>query len=307
MAKEIQKEETFDDFFEKAASEGDGDSTDTKTSEEENVAKTHEDQDEVTKTVNKEDETIETEPKKEETVDIEHKYKTLQGMFEKMSHDFETYKKEQETKETKTENVDKETKDVTPKQEEVDEELEDYLKQYDFIAKNQSKLTEKVLKTVLSSFKNEIVKEINEKYDIPVKEVKALVETKLQDEYNEHIGAIHGAHKDYGKDYQKKDITEWIETLNGTKKKLYKELIESGDTDEVIELIDEFKKVKGIGIVDEDKEDTDDIKKQNKEKEQKLKSMETVESKKRAIGGDIKKADNYDDAFDEASRVSDKK
>jgi hypothetical protein len=293
-------EETFDDLFDKAALEVDGVVT-TETTEDKKATETSTKQEEVDKKAEKE---TEKESEKVETDDFKQKYSTLQGMFEKLSHDFEDLKKE---KEVKKEKEPEKPEVTTPKTEERDEDLEKYLEEYDFIAKNQTKLTTKELNKI----KDAIIKEISEKYDVPVKKVDALIEKKLDDEYNEHVDAIHGAHKDYGKKYQKSDIETWIDTFSGTQKKVYRQIFEDGDTDEVIELIGNFKEVKGFTDkkdIDSDaenkaKEKEEKDKKIKEEKENKLKEMETVEGhKKSAIGGNFHRAEDFDSAFDEATK-----
>lgn len=306
MAVKEVKEETFEEVFDKAASEADG-TVVTETTEDKKATETHEKQVEVGEKVETGEKPEDKTPKVVQEEDYKQKYSSLQGMFEKLSKDFEDYKKEKVEKEEK---VPEKPKETAPEPDVVDEELESYLKEYDYIAKNQDKLTAKRLMKVLTEFREGFKKEINDKYDIPSKKVDALLESKLQEDYDEHLGAIMEAHNDYGKVYQKKDIEVWIETLPRTQKKVLKAILEDGDTDEVIELIGDFKKIKGIVTEPEKEEDKTDTKEKEikkQEKEDKLKSMETVEGKKGAIGGNIHKAEDYDEAFDEAASKDEKK
>jgi metallophosphoesterase superfamily enzyme len=125
-----------------------------------------------------------------------------------------------------------------------------------------------------------------------------MIEGRLADADEEHKAAISDAHSDYGKDFGKKDIIDWVETLSPSRKKAYKEIIENGDTEEVIDLIGNFKEAKGIKT-EKPKENEDEEVEDTKSK--KLNEMEVVKGKRTPVGTGLKKADDFESAFDEAT------
>lgn len=241
--------------------------------------------------------------------EIEQKYKSLQGMFEKMSEDLEELKKPKEVEEKE------EKPEVKPKPEEEvpDEELEKYQKEYDYIALNQGKLTEKQLKKALVGFAESFKKEFTEKYDITIKNAEKLILEKQDEDAEIHLLSIHEAHEDYGTEKEKaagkpvftrKDVTEWIETLSPMKKRECKAVLDGGSTEEVVDLLSAYKTDKGIVTKKEDEVEDPNKEKAEKEKEiknKKLTELETVKNKKSVVGTSSgKKAEDFSGAFDEA-------
>lgn len=281
------KEKDFDEIFDEVTTEKEGSDEETETLEEE-VTKSLEG--ELNEEGKKKDK---PEPTYEELL---QQYKSLQGMFEHET----TRTKELEEKFNKFLEESKPKQDEKPKPEETDAELEKYIQDYDYIHKNEAKLRKKEYETL----KKEMWKEISEKYDISIKSAEKLIEDKVIEEENKHIKAISEVHSDYGKDFQHKDIVDWINTLSPSIKKAYMEIVVDGTTEEVIELITDYKEAKSMKVStnkdnekDMEKVDTD------KEKEKKLKEMEVVKGKKSPVGGSMKGAEDFDSAFDEATSV----
>jgi len=311
MSEKDEKDVTFEEIFDNIASgEGDG-GKDTETPDPNKDAKPKVGEEDVSdkpesdtkdETEDK-DKGKDTDDTKEDTYEeVVQKYKSLQGMYDKSETDKRDLEKKLKEKEKPVDEKDKEV-DSTPKPEEEqpDPELDKYKEEYDYIHKNEAKIRARELK----KFREDLVKEIADTYDLPIKAVNSLIQEKLTEDTKAHQGAIMESHPDYGKEYQKKDILDWVETLSPAKKKTYKEIIEEGEVEEVVDLITDFKAAKGIKPnteeVDEDNKDKDETKEKARlEKERKLKEMETVKSKKRAIGGDVKKAEDYESAFEEA-------
>ena len=302
---ELEKEEDFEKSFDEASVEVDGKDkvekeVDTKVTEtaDTKVAKPEEGVDDKGK---KEKE--EVKPTYEE---LTQKHKTLEGMFKKMSEDLEELKKPKEVEPKKEEEKPK----VEPKPEEEvpDKELEDYQKEYDYIARNQAKLTVKELNKVLKSFAEGFKKELVEKYDITIKNAEKLILEKQDEDAIFHLTSIQEAHEDYGKEFKRKDVVDWIGTLSPIKKREYNAVLEDGSTEEVIDLISAYKEVKGIVIKKEEiEEDPEKIKaeeekiKKEELKNKKLTELETVKNKKSVVGlSSGKKAEDFESAFDEA-------
>jgi hypothetical protein len=304
MDKEV-KEEDFEKSFEEASGETDGKKVETEEKEEVNTKDTKT----VDTKVAKPEEGGDDKGKKEEIKptyeELEQKHRTLKGMFEKTSKDFEELKKIKEEKaEEKPEVKPKPKEEVV---EEVDEELTKYTQEYDYIAKNQSKLTSRELKKVLVEFAESFKKELSEKYDITIKNAEKLIVEKAKEDFEIHIGTIMEAHKDYGKAFKRTDVEEWIGTLSPVRKREYKAILEDGSTEEVIELLASYKEVKGIKTEEEKPEENLEEKENKEEKEnlknKKLEDLETVKGKKTPVSGSLKKAENFEDAYDEAVKA----
>ena len=300
-----EKEETFEESFDVASKE-DGkqeykkeETKDTETSETK-----------VTEKKEGKDDKGEKEEKKPTYEELEHKYGSLQGMFKVKSEEVEELKKQKEEKK------EEEKPKVEPKPDEKEEvpdmELESYQKEYDYIARNQGKLTEKALNKILSNFSESFKKELIEKYDITIKGAEKLISEKLQEDIEIHIATIMEAHPDYileeekkvGKEgFTKKEVEIWVNTLSPIRKREYKAILEDGSTEEAIELLSIFKEVNGIVTKkDEADEELKDEKVKEKElKEKKLQELETVKHKKGTVGlGSKGKSEDFEGAFDEA-------
>lgn len=289
-------EKDFDELFEEAANE-DGTSKKEATEEEKAEAKKLADAKaaEEADSKNKEGE---EDSKYEE---LEHKYKTLQGMIEHEQKEKSEIAKGKKELEDRLAAIDVARTGNSPKpseeEEGKDEELEKYLADYAYISSNESKLR----KRELDKLKKDIVAEISKVYEVPIKTVERLVEEDAEVKLAVHVGAIKEAHEDYGTTIQKEDIVKWAETLTPTRKKASLAVIKEGDTDEVIDLIREYKEANNIST--EKPNDSSEDKMKTK-KTDKLESLEVVKGKKGPVtGGGKGKAESYDDAFNEAASV----
>jgi len=246
--------------------------------------------------------------------ELEQKYKSLQGMIESKQRETETLTGRVKEFEDKLKAIDEagkgEPKSDVVTEEQEDPQLQEYLKDYAYVSANEAKLRQKELKVL----KKEILEEISKAYDIPIKSVEKLIEERTEDKSVEHVGRIIEAHEDYGKDFTDKDVKGWVDTLSSTRKKVYMEVMAEGNTDEVIDLISDYKEANNI-VTPKKKEAEDDppeeegedgkkveVEKGKKEKDKRLESLEVVRGKKTPVGGGgSKKAETFEDAFDEAS------
>jgi hypothetical protein len=301
----------FGELFEEAANEDGKKAEDTKTSDskdvkddkvEEKVDDKVEDEDgkktdEVAKA--KDDES--SKKKTGDSVDkptyeeIEQKYKSLQGMIEHEQKEKSEIIKKAKELEDKLSAVER-ISEIKPKSDEEDKDadLEEYLKDYAFISANEAKLRKKELEKL----KKDIVKEVADTYEIPIKTVEKLVQEDAEVKAAVHLGAIREAHEDYGVTVKKMDVVQWVETLSPAKRKAGMTIITEGDTDEVIDLITDYKKAHDISTEKEDHKPED----KKKPKDDRLESLETVKGKKSPVtGGGKGKAESFEDAFAEAA------
>lgn len=306
---DLEKEEDFEKSFNEASVETDGKKVETEEKKEVDTKDTKTVDTKVADPKEGEDGKGKKEEIKPTYEELDQKYKSLQGMFEKVSTDLEELKKPKEVE------IKEEKPKVEPKPEEEvpDVELDKYVQEYDYIAKNQEKLTAKQLKKVLSDFAENFKKELTEKYDITIKNAEKLILEKQDEDAEFHLVSIHEAHEDYGTEKEKeagkqvftrKDVVEWVETLSPMKKRECKAVLEDGSTEEVIDLLSAYKEAKGIVTKKEDVVEDPDKEKAEKEKEikhKKLTELETVKNKKSVVGtSSTKKAEDFDGAFDEA-------
>jgi hypothetical protein len=251
-------------------------------------------------------EKAEPKEKAEEETD-KQRYLTLQGIFK---HDKEIWDKEKAELSEKLEAANKKA----PKEEQkTKEELEDdllspedkeALKQYeedfDTIAKMEGKKREiefKKLKKELDEFKQSLLDELNSKLE---PSVKSLSEMKV----NAHFDAIDKAHPDREQYVDDGSIVKWIETKPKYLQKSMKEVYEKGTSDEVIELISDFKKENNIGQNARSKEQADlDAQKKaeaDAAREKKKLDMTPPTTKRGAVNASMTVANDFKGAFEEA-------
>jgi hypothetical protein len=306
----------FGELFEEAANEDGKKTEDTKTSDskdvkddkvEEKVDDKIEDEDgkktdEVAKT--KDDEsskkkTGDSVDKKPTYEEIEQKYKSLQGMIEHEQKEKSEIAKKAKELEDKLSAVER-ISEIKPKSDEEDKDadLEEYLKDYAFISANEAKLRKKELEKL----KKDIVKEVADAYEIPIKTVEKLVQEDAEVKAAVHLGAIREAHEDYGVTVKKMDIVQWVETLSPSKRKAGMTIITEGDTDEVIDLITDYKKAHDMIPKEDDPNGVSKSEDKKKLKDDRLESLESIKGKKSPVtGGGKGKAESFEDAFAEAA------
>jgi hypothetical protein len=290
--KEEEKVETFEDVFAEAAEEPEGNKAE--------AGKSDEPKKEEPKEVEPKKEG-EVEPKKEDepkVEDYEQKYKSLQGMFNSEAEKRQAL--EEEVKKLKEPKPEEKKPEPKPEEDKPDPELDEYLKEYDTIAKNESKLRKKEL----AALKTEIKKEMAEELGVPFRKIEELLNTRDEEAELTHVASILDAHEDYGIAFDRPQVEEWISKLSPLKKREYGAILGEGSTEEVVELLTEYKKANNISLKKEEESDTTN-QEEDEEKEKKLKSMEAVKHKKTPVGDTANKKEDYEGAFDEAAKKKD--
>jgi hypothetical protein len=293
----LTDEETFDEAFKEATgeeSEADDEGKDKKDEdlaklEEEEEAKGKEDEGDKKEVSEPDVEQLKKEAEENKRLFEEEKQrrKSLEGMY---NSDQETKKKLSEELESlrKTKDADKKTQD------EVDPELDEYMKEYDYIAKSEAKLRDREWQ----KRKDELLTNISELLKVPLSKVEQAVGRFEADETVKHKEAVQEAHPDFGTAFKRDDIIKWVDTLPSGVKKAYTEIADGGSTEDVIFLMSEYKRVQGIEtITDDGGDDEKDL-----HKKERLKKMEAVITKKKAVSGSYGKAEDFDGAWNEATK-----
>lgn len=122
------------------------------------------------------------------------------------------------------------------------------------------------------------------------------------------LSVIRAAHDDYD-DKMYDDVLAWADTLKGTKQKIVKATIETGDPDEVVDLITEFKTVTGrnkpkvVATEGEKKQQPaakSTVTELSPKAKQAAKAMSVVDSKRTDPTQATPDANDFDSAWDEA-------
>jgi len=244
--------------------------------------------------------------KEEET--HEQRWKSLQGIYK---HDKEQWEAERTTLLSQLEEAKKVKAPETPEKKpsvsdefidglspEEKAEFEEYDSEFDVISRMEGKRREKAFKALRKEFlgwKDEIVsqlKEASESGKVAVQKAESLEDLRLEEE---HFSKIREKHSDFEKHRDDGSIEKWIEAKPKYMQPRLKEIYSKGNTDDVIEFLDDFKKENGIEV--DGKQNVVDMDRKREEKKAALKS---VTSRRGAVNPSLTNADDFDSAFDEA-------
>ena len=216
------------------------------------------------KEVKEEAKEAETEVKKTDDSQWKHKYDTLQGMFNKMSKDFKAIK-EQITQQK----VNEEKKSES---EPDDEEMTNFLTDYDYIANPAKKIIDRKAKEV----EERILHNLNEHYTQTSRMVADLV--------------ISMEHPDFISLRNTGDIRGWVDSMNESpEKEEYTRICDEGNVEEVIQLLNDFKKATKKQKV---------VKEEDPVKQEKITNLTAVTTKRGAINAESGgKPASFSDAF----------
>lgn len=250
---EEEDDDSFGDSFNRASSNSDADTQNGDDADTQNVS--GEGQDDSGAEDKGEDETY------------KHKYETLQGMFNRLSKEFEELKK------GATAGADRQEANaagtITNTAEKQDDDIAEFMEQFDYLAKPMQKIMERF-----------VTKAIDEAV------------TKTRGEMTTQIAAtnravadfmITSAHPDFYTMRDSGEVKKWVEGLTGKDKTLYTKVYEDGSVNEVIDMLSEYKKT---------------ISKAKEAKEEKLKNLTAVKTKPGAISLESgQKPDDFEGSF----------
>lgn len=239
-----------------------------------------------------------------------HKHKTLEGMYNS-----ETKKRrelEAEIKKLKEAPPAAPDKDATDKGIGADKdkkpaadvmsgfmevpEIKAFSEEYDEIAPGVLKIAEHTILTTQAMFKN-----FSEKL---AEALSPVLTTHEKTDREKHFAAIKQEHPDFdaynaNADEQPSELEAWVETLPAYKKEAYKQVLEAGTAEEVIDMVRDFRTAKGYtgnGKPKGEPSPVDEI------DEEKIKGMEAVRTKKGPLATTGKGGvQDYEGAFAEAA------
>jgi hypothetical protein len=264
----------------------------------------------------KEEKTIENPPVVDEEKTWEQRYKSLQGVHK---HDKEVWETERTTLIKKAEKVlapqipaaaapienqlKTEEKKIdalqsiydllTPEQKDA---LKEYDEEFDVVSKMEGLKREAALKELrkeIETFKAEVMSQL-----APAQTM--LQETKVEREERakeEHFGAIAKAHSDYETFRDDGSILKWIETKPKYAQKAMIETYKAGTTEDIIDLLTDFKKENNIGPPPDNP--VVDI---NIKREQKRQALTAVTTKRGAVNAVMPANNDFESSFEEALR-----
>ncbi len=261
------------------------------------------------------------EPPKE---DFEQKWKSLNGIIKSKETAFQTresellaeiekLKKPPEPPPADDKNKKVETEldvDALLKNLNLNDEEKAMLKEYDeefgLVSKVENLKLGKAIKSIYGILNEGFEKKLSavkEEFHSQLKPATEFVEktTKEREEnnVNYHFASIQDAHPDYETHRDSGNITDWIQTKPAYLQKGMLEVCQSGTAEEVISLLDDFKKENNIPLTNNPP--PDNIVEMDKAKKERKAALTPPQSKRSAINTNLKPSDDFDGAFDEAT------
>lgn len=223
--------------------------------------------------------------KDSQTEDWEHKYKTLQGMYNKVEKDLKVLEEKVTQAETQKEQPKpKPLEDVAHLfddlieliPEEDREEFKRYQEEMDNVNKFEGIRSKAMAKKLIDHF--------NASMQLLSNNIAPYLDMIKENSTSSHFSTIKGTHPDFEELRDSGQIKEWIGTQPKYMQEAYMKVYKGGEAEDVIDLIAKFKADKGI--VNKDKTNATD---------ERVQSLSVVKNKQRGIQPSNTKATNKDD------------
>ena len=239
---------------------------------------------------------------------FEQKWKTLQGIYRhekdewsvekaKLAQEIEELKQRTPVPETKPE-VDEQLKKIMDEMNLTDDEkaqLAEYDTEFDIVSKMEGLKR----KTELAKLKIEIREmldgmksEFSTQFKPTQEFVQEAIKGREEADYVEHFQSIADAHPDFEKYRDDGSIKGWIEAKPSYLRKGMMEVYSQGSAEQVIELIDDFKKENKITATAENV--------YSMKKSEKRSALTPPVTKRGAVNASMSVANDFEGAFDEA-------
>jgi hypothetical protein len=191
--------------------------------------------------------------------------------------------KRAEEAEAKARKKDSSNSDDAAPAENEDKELDEFFEEYPDLKRPIEKAAEKIA--------NKIVDKRMAKVETTVETV---VQSKQEDDNEKHIKEIEYAHKDWKTIYNSGALLKWIETQPKFLQSRYHDIVDKGNSEEVIAMFDQYKKATGKSKNETTKQTS------QSDKEKRQKEMEAVESSSAGPIDDKKgpSKDDFDASWD---------
>lgn len=242
---------------------------------------------------------------------FEQKWKTLQGIYrhekdewlnekERLLSELEAAKaaeRQPEAKKTDDHGV-KELLDSLDLTDEQKAQLAEYDEEFDVVSKMEG-LKRKNEMARLKVELQEMLKGFREEFATQQKPVQEFIaETQKDREENEvkrHFQTIENAHPDFAVYRDNESIKKWIESKPGYLRKGLQEIYSTGSADDIVEMLDDFKRENGITA-----SKPENVISMNRAKEARKQAMTPPVTKRGAVNASMSVATDFDGAFDEA-------
>ncbi|HHT9136794.1 MAG TPA: hypothetical protein ACFYEK_06045 [Candidatus Wunengus sp. YC60] len=265
-----------------------------------------------------------TQPSEPPKEDFEQKWKSLNGIIKSKEQQFQTRESEllAEIEKLKTPPTPPPADDKNKKVEtELDVEallknlnlndeekamLKDYDEEFGLVSKVENLKLSKAIKSIYGILNEGFQKKLNEvkeEFQSQLKPATEFVEKttkeREEDAVSNHFNSIETAHPDYKSYHENGKIVEWIQTKPAYLQKGMLEVVQSGTAEEVISLLDDFKKENNIPLTNNPP--PDNVVEMDKAKKDRKAALTPPQSKRSAINPNLKPSDDFDGAFDEAT------
>lgn len=223
----------------------------------------------------------------EDEEDYKQKYKTLQGMFDKETKALQEKLKELEGKivapPAKEEPSKKDDSEELTKLLEGDDEIKSFLEEYDYLGGPLLKIVGKVLANSKKDGAGSSQEEINQAVTVAV-----------------HFATIQAIHPDYNEitkaeEGKPSELKKFVDTYSGSDKQQIEDAYNHGNAQQVIDLVNLYKKSKETPA-------NDDLK---QKRDKKLADLAAVPKKDGAINTNAKgKPSTFEEAFNQAAEAA---
>jgi hypothetical protein len=250
---------------------------------------------------------------KDESEDAyKQRYATLQGILD---HEKENWKAE---KTQLLSQIEEAKKQPTPERKEAtipqvlednltDEDkaaLAEYDEEFDVVSKMEGKKRDIALKKLQKEFQsfvgerlNEIKAELTSQITPTTTFIKEAQEKEEIRGEEEHFSAIRERHPDFETYRDNGSLKKWTEKKPSYIRDGIQRICESGDADQIIELLNDFKQENNIPILSEQ---PGNVVSMDKKKEAKRQALTAVKTRRGAVNPSMNIANDFDGAFDEA-------
>lgn len=184
--------------------------------------------------------------------------------------------------------------------------LKEYDEEFGLVSKVENLKLGKAIKSIygiLNEGFQKQLKEVKEEFQSQLKPATEFVEKttkeREEDAVSNHFNSIETAHPDYKTYHENGKIVEWIQSKPAYLQKGMLEVCQSGTAEEVISLLDDFKKENNIPLTNNPP--PDNIVEIDRAKKDRKAALTPPSSKRGAINTNLKASDDFEGAFDEAT------
>jgi len=242
----------------------------------------------------------------EEEETYKQRWKTLQGIVKRDKEEWGLEKSTllQQVDDARTDalkQVDPEKKATKVFVDSLTDEQKEQLKEYDREFEVVSKMEGLKRETEFAKLRNDMKVWQDSALTRLEEQVAPVIEKTDSFEEASHFSTLKESHADYEQYRDDGSLQKWIDSKPSYLRGALQETYDNGETPDVIDMISDFKTENDIML--EESETTPDADELEKKRLQKKNALKSVKTKKGAVNVTKVDADNYDDAFDEASSV----